>query len=320
MATVAGRTMILNRALPSATSRSICRTSIRTNTVWANGRPPLTKIVATIGPASEHLPVLPQAVAAGMRVMRINFSHATPDEVELRMTNLAGSSGEFEGQDNMRAILLDTKGPEIRMGGLEVCKGKETPSENRKNKILFETGKKVTLSTDPKWDGAGDESTIFVSYGNIAATVGPGSKVLLDDGLIGMTVESVGDGEVVCVVDNTNEIGERKGVNLPNASVDLPAMSDKDKADISYGIANDMDFVAASFIRTAAQVEDIRGHINACMAEHWPAGHVAPLIISKIESQEAVDNFEEILAVSDGIMVARGDLGVEVPLHQVASP
>jgi pyruvate kinase len=141
--------------------------------------------------------------------------------------------------------------------------------------------------------------------------------VLLDDGLIGLTVESVEGDLVNCRIENTNEIGERKGINLPNASVDLPAMSEKDMADIEYGIEKDMDFVAASFVRTAAQVNEIRAHIELCMTKHWPAGHVAPQIISKIESQEAVDNFEEILEVSDGIMVARGDLGVEVPLEEV---
>lgn len=297
---------------------------VRSFSVYAgssNGRKPLTKIVATIGPASEHLPVLPETVAAGMCIMRINFSHATPEEVELRLKNLAASPGEFDGQPNLCAVLLDTKGPEIRMGGLEVCKGVETPSENRKKKILLEAGAKVTLSTDPKHDGCGDASTIYVSYDKIAATVQPGSKVLLDDGLIELTVESVAaaDGSVLCVVDNTNEIGERKGVNLPNASVDLPAMSEKDKLDIEYGIKHDMDFVAASFVRTAEQVLDIRKHIDECMKKHWPDGHVAPRIISKIESQEAVDNFDDILEVSDGIMVARGDLGVEVQGFETAA-
>ena len=260
-------------------------------------------------------------VAAGMRIMRLNFSHATVEEVELRLTNLAqceGVTASITGtKTHSRSILLDTKGPEIRMGGLAVCQSATgaVPSENRKAKILLEAGDEVTLVDDPAVDGHGDASKIFVSY-DLPKILAPGNKVLLDDGLIMMDVKEVTDTGVVCVVQNTNEIGERKGVNLPGVVTGLPAMSDKDRVDIKYGIEKDIDFVAASFVNNKEGVEEIRGYIAKCMDEVRP-GELPPLIISKIESTEAMENFDDILEASDGIMVARGDLGVEIPMEEV---
>lgn len=262
--------------------------------------------------------------------MRLNFSHATPEEVELRLTNLAAAKGVNAGlsgddfcTNNLRAILLDTRGPEIRMGGLKVCQSATgaVPSENRKAKIQLNAGDSVTLTTNPAFDGEGDEASIFVTYDRIAEVLQPGNTVLLDDGLIMMNVTKVlpDDGSVECEVLNSNAIGERKGVNLPGVSTGLPPMSEKDKVDIKYGIGKDVDYIAASFVCTAEGVHEIRAYVDECMAELHEPGHPAPLIISKIESQEAMDNFDAILEASDGIMVARGDLGVRCSHLQAAS-
>ncbi len=254
--------------------------------------------------------------------MRLNFSHATVEEVELRLANLAQCKGVtadlFGTTGTNRAVLLDTRGPEIRMGGLQVCQSATgaVPSENRKAKILLEQGNEVMLVNDPAVDGTGDTSQIFVNYPKLSSILAPGNTVLLDDGLIMLEVKDVSDSGVNCVVQNTNEIGERKGVNLPGVVTGLPPMSDKDKVDIKYGIEKDVDFVAASFVCNAQGVEEIRSYIAECIEEIRP-GDLPPLIISKIESSEAMDNFDEILEASDGIMVARGDLGVEIPMEEV---
>ena len=272
---------------------------------------PLTKLVSTIGPASEEAEPLAGCVAAGMNVMRVNFSHATKDEFHLRRTNLrAAPGGEYV------AVMLDTKGPEIRMGGLKVCK----ETGNRKAKMKLTTGQTLTLTNDKAFDGAGDERTIYVDYPRLAEVVEPGTTVLLDDGLISLEVVSAADGKVTTTVLNSSEIGERKGVNIPGVVTGLPAMSDKDLEDISFGIEHDIDMVAASFVRNAAGVHQIREHILKCHEKYAANGGMdtpPPMIISKIESTEALDNLAEIIEASDGIMVARGDLGVEVPLEKV---
>ena len=278
-------------------------------------RLPLSKIVATIGPASEELPVLPQVVDAGMRLMRLNFSHATEEEVELRMKNLALSPTAAPTQlGGCCAVVLDTAGPEVRTGVLRAMK----ESGNRRAKVTIEKGSEVMLSPDPALDGDGDASRLFVSYKNIAKSVSAGSKVLLDDGEIILEVSKVSGDDVHCVAENTGELGSRKGVNLPGSVVDLPAMADKDLKDLTYGLSHDMDYIAASFVRSAEGVREIREFAAEVVRAKFGPSHPVPLIISKIESQQALDNFDEILDESDAIMVARGDLGVEVPLQTVA--
>jgi len=274
-------------------------------------QPRLTKIVATIGPASEEAEPLERCVAAGLNVMRVNFSHATVDEFHLRRRNLRAAPG-----GELCSVMLDTKGPEIRMGGLRVCK----ETGNRKAKVRMETGSELVLTTDKSFDGSSDEKTLYVGYEPLAQKLSPGKTVLLDDGLISLRVKDVRpDGSVACEVLNTSEIGERKGVNLPGIITDLPPLSEKDKEDIRFGIEHDIDMVAASFVRNAQGVHDIRSHIAECHATYAAPGTPLPLIISKVESTEALDNLPEIIEASDGIMVARGDLGVEVPLHQVTT-
>jgi len=266
-----------------------------------------------VGPASEELETLSKCVDAGLSVMRCNFSHATPDEFFLRRDNLRAAPGG----DRVN-IMLDTKGPEIRMGGLKVCK----ETDNRKAKIEMKKGETIVLTNDPALDGASDEKLLYVGYEKLTEKLTKGTKVLLDDGLIGLTVTEVkGDGTVACEILNSAEIGERKGVNLPGVVTDLPPLSEKDKADIAFGIEHDIDCVAASFVRSAAGVEDIRSYIAECHKKSCPdpENTPMPMIISKIETTEALDNLEEIVEASDGIMVARGDLGVEVDIWEVTT-
>lgn len=273
---------------------------------------PLTKLVTTIGPASEEFEPLSQCVASGMNVMRLNFSHATPDEFFLRINNLAkAENGEYV------ATMLDTRGPEIRLGGLRVCKERR----NRKAKIKLQEGHELVLTTDAAKDGDGDERCMFVNYPLLAKKLTVDDCVLLDDGAITLrVVEVLHDQAVRCIVENTGMIGERKGVNLPGIPLDLPAMSEKDEADIKFGVEHGIDIIAASFVHDGNGVLQIRRYVEQCVAEvgggHYADGET-PLIVAKIESFEALRNLDDIIDSSDGIMVARGDLGVEVPLVQV---
>jgi len=245
--------------------------------------------------------------------MRCNFSHATPDEFFLRVGNLRKSPGG----DRVN-LMLDTKGPEIRMGGLKICK----ESGDRKAKIKMVQGETIVLSNDPALDGASDEKTLYVGYEKLKEKLVPGTKVLLDDGLISLVVkEANADGSVTCEIINTAEIGERKGVNLPGVITELPPLSDKDKSDIAFGIENDIDCIAASFVRSAEGVENIRDYVAECHAKYCkdPENTPMPMIISKVETTEALDNLQEIIDASDGVMVARGDLGVEVDIWEVTT-
>ena len=274
---------------------------------------PLTKIVATIGPTSEQAEPLKQCVRAGVHHMRLNFSHATPDEVELRCTNLKHAlpvsvvSGRIQ---DVVSVLLDTKGPELRAGKLACdVSGHDT--------VELVTGAHVTLhaQTSTLPDAAGStETDLFIDFPVLADVLEPGRLVLLDDGAIVLQVVSThrDNQTVVATVQNSGSLRSRAGVNLPLADTaqHLPALSEKDKADIRYGMETaDIDFVAASFVQTAQHVVDIRKHCADVAAEliawkHQPL----PLIISKIETASALQHFDEILQVSDGIMVARGDV------------
>lgn len=292
-------------------------------------QPQLTKIVATIGPTSEQLPVLQDLVKSGLRIMRLNFSHATTEEVELRVKNLKLCKGrhaetlqnESTTSDdlNVRAILLDTRGPEIRMGKLKNDhSGHET--------ISLIAGNTITLHTDPSWADSGSIDTdLYIDYPGLHKCLTSGSKVLLDDGAVILTVTSVESekeyhGTVTCTIDNSGDLRSRAGVNLPGAETDLPAMSNKDKVDIKYGMTKDVDYIAASFIQNAEGVREIKRYMKECAQElGLDPAYPLPLIISKIESSAALKNFDEILDESDGIMVARGDLGVEIPIQQVTN-
>ncbi|WP_354624749.1 pyruvate kinase PykF [Psychromonas sp. MME2] len=253
-----------------------------------------TKIVCTIGPKSESKEMLTKLVNNGMNVMRLNFSHGNFAEHGARIATIREVCQET-GKNV--AILLDTKGPEIRTVKLE--NGAD---------VLLTAGQEFTLTTDQTI--VGDNTKVAVTYEGLTKDLVIGNTVLLDDGLIEMTVKRVTDTDVICEVVNTGELGENKGVNLPGVKVQLPALSAKDKGDLVFGCEQQVDFIAASFIRKKEDVLEMREHLKAHGGENIQ-------IISKIENQEGVDNFDEILAVSDAIMVARGDLGVEIAVEEV---
>lgn len=251
-----------------------------------------TKIVCTIGPASESLEMMKKLIDAGLNVARLNFSHGDFEEHGNRIKNIRQASKEL---GKTVAILLDTKGPEIRIGKL-----KEEPIELVQDEYL-------TLTTE---EILGDKERIHVTYSDLPKDVEVGSTILIDDGLIELTVVGVNDTEIKCQIVNGGQIKGRKGVNVPGVKTSLPGITEKDAADIVFGIEQDVDFIAASFVRKASDVLEIRE-----LLEKHNAGHIQ--IISKIENQEGVDNLDEILQVSDGLMVARGDLGVEIPAEEV---
>lgn len=251
-----------------------------------------TKIVCTIGPSSESLENTKKLIQAGMNVARLNFSHGDFEEHGNRIKNIGLANSEL---GTSVAILLDTKGPEIRLGKL-----KEEPIE-------LVQGDAITLTTE---EILGDRNRIPVTYSNLPNDLSAGSTVLIDDGLIGLTVESIEGTEIHCRIVNSGPIKSKKGVNVPGVKISLPGITEKDAGDIVFGIEQGIDFIAASFVRKASDVLEIRE-----LLEKHNASHIQ--IISKIENQEGVDNLDEILEVSDGLMVARGDLGVEIPAEEV---
>ena len=253
-----------------------------------------TKIVCTIGPKTESKEVLKQLLEAGMNVMRLNFSHGDYEEHGRRISNLR----EVMAETGMRAaILLDTKGPEIRTIKLEGG-----------NDISLVAGQEFTFTTDRTV--IGNNKIVAVTYEGFASDLKAGDTVLVDDGLIAMEVKEVSGNEVKCIVKNNGDLGENKGINLPNVSVNLPALAEKDINDLKFGCEQGIDFVAASFIRKAEDVLAVRKVLCENGGENVK-------IISKIENQEGLNNFNEILEVTDGVMVARGDLGVEIPVEEV---
>jgi pyruvate kinase len=250
-----------------------------------------TKIVCTIGPASETVEIIAELIRQGLNVARLNFSHGTHVEHARHVENIRQAATVC---NRPVALLLDTKGPEIRLGVM------------KEEHVLLNQGQQFTLTTE---DIIGDINRVSISYKELPRDIQPGSTIRINDGLVGLTVKKVEGTEILCEVVNAGEIGSRKGVNVPGVVVNLPAVTDKDIEDIQFAIKHDMDFIAASFVRKAADVLDIR----RVLEEH--RSNIQ--IIAKIESHEGVANIDEILKVADGIMVARGDLGVEIPTEEV---
>lgn len=246
-----------------------------------------TKIVCTIGPASESKEMIRELILNGMDVARLNFSHGSHEE-HLQKINTIKEVREELGIPI--AILLDTKGPEIR-----------TKSLKDEESVYLEEGSTFTLTTE---DVIGDETKVSVTYDNLCDEVEVGTTVLIDDGLIDLTVKEIKENEVVCVVVSGGELGNKKGINIPNSHLNLPPITNKDREDIYFGINQGIDFIAASFVRNAEAVNEIREILNDSNSD------IA--IISKVENREGIDNIDEIIEASDGIMVARGDLGVEI--------
>ncbi len=253
-----------------------------------------TNIIGTIGPASESEEMFTNLVKAGLNVARINFSHGGYEE---NAEKIATIKRVREKLNKPVALLLDTKGPEIRTGKLE--SGDE--------KVTIKEGQEFTFVYD---DIIGNETKTTVSYKNLYQDVKPGAKILVDDGAIEFQVVEIKGKDILCKALNTGRLGSRKTMNVPGLKLNLPALAQKDIDDITNGIKAGFDFIAASFVRRAQDVQEIRKLLNENGGENIK-------IISKIESQEGIDNFEEILELSDGIMVARGDMGVEIPMEQV---
>ncbi len=253
-----------------------------------------TKIVGTIGPASESEEMLTKLVSAGLNVTRINFSHGGYEENGEKIETIKRVR---EKLGKPVALLLDTKGPEIRTGKLVT--GNE--------KVTINEGQTFTFVNE---DIIGDNEKTSVSYKELYKDVKVGSTLLVDDGAIEFEITEIKGKDIVCKALNTGKLGSRKTMNVPGVKLDLPALTEKDISDITEGIKRGFDYIAASFVRKEADVKAIRDLLNANGGERVK-------IISKIENQEGIDNFEEILAASDGIMVARGDMGVEIPMEQV---
>ena len=252
-----------------------------------------TKIICTMGPNTNDAGLMRALVQNGMDIARFNFSHGDHEEQKDRMDMLKKIREE---ENKPVAILLDTKGPEIRTGILKDGK-----------KINLQAGNLFTLTTE---DIVGDESKVSITYAGLVEDVQVGSTILVDDGLIGLKVKEKKGKEIVCTVINGGELGERKGVNVPNVPVRLPAITEKDREDIRFGVEQEIDFIAASFVRNAECILEIKAFLRECGAPYIP-------IIAKIENAEGIKNIDEIIRCADGIMVARGDLGVEIPAEEV---
>ena len=251
-----------------------------------------TKIICTLGPATDDKNVLKSLMQEGMNVARLNFSHGTQEEQGQRIALVKECR---EALDLPVAILLDTRGPEIRVKTFE------------NGRITLREGDIFTLTGE---DIIGNNEKVSVTFPQLAQNVNIGTKILIDDGLIGMEVIEIHGNDVICRVNNGGEVKDRKSINIPGVRLNMPYISEKDREDIIFGIKNGIDFVAASFVRNADDAREIR----ALLDEN---GGSDIEIIAKIENREGVTNALEILKICDGIMVARGDLGVEVPFYEL---
>jgi len=251
-----------------------------------------TRILATLGPACNTLAKMKEMINAGLDVARINCSHSTV-ESRLETVNMLKEARTTCGKQV--ALLLDTKGPEIRTKTFE------------NDKVFLEQGAEFTITTQ---DIIGDETRVSVTYEDFPKDLKIGSRVLIDDGLVEMKVVEIRGTDVKCVLVNSGIVGNRKGINLPDVVVNLPSLTEQDIEDIVSGIKQGFDFIAASFVRTATDIINIRKVLDGNGGEHIR-------IIAKIESRDGVNNLDSILEVADGIMVARGDLGVEIPPEEV---
>lgn len=251
-----------------------------------------TKIVCTLGPATDNEDILRQLALCGMDVARFNFSHQTHEDHQRRVDMIKKLRGEL---GLPLAMLLDTKGPEIRLGLFK-----------NKNVDLKE-GQTFTLTTD---EIEGDENRVSISFKGLPSDVEVGMHILIDDGLVDLTVTEKTDTDITCRVCNSGRLSNNKGVNVPDAHLSLPFISPKDRDDLLFGIKNGFDFVAASFTRTASDILEIRS-----ILENNGGSNIR--IIAKIENKDGVQNIDDIIKVSDGIMVARGDMGVEIPIEEI---
>jgi pyruvate kinase len=251
-----------------------------------------TKIICTLGPAVDNEEILGRLMEAGMDVARINFSHGTYEQHKKRIDTFKKVRDSF---GFAIPLLLDTKGPEIRTGKFE------------KGEVILNQGDSFILVND---DIVGDNKKVSVTYKNLFKDVKKGGRILINDGLVELEVVEIIKKDIVCNVLNGGTIGDNKGINVPGAEIHLPSLTEKDVEDIKFGIENEFDLIAASFVRKASDVIEIKK-----VLEKYKAQDIK--VIAKIENREGIQNFDEILKVADGIMVARGDLGVEIPVEEV---
>ena len=253
-----------------------------------------TKIVGTIGPASDSEETFRKLVKAGLNVARINFSHGGYEENKDKIEMIKKVRTEL---NEPIAILLDTKGPEIRTGVLE----------SGNDKITINLGQMFTFVNE---DIIGNNERTSITYKELYKDITIGSKLLVDDGALEFEIVAIEGKDIVCKALNTGRLGSRKTMNVPGMKLDLPALTDKDVEDITKGVAAGIDIIAASFVRKKSDIEAIRKLLEEI-------GGQKVKIVAKIENQEGIDNFEEILKAADGVMVARGDMGVEIPMEEV---
>ncbi len=251
-----------------------------------------TKIICTLGPAVDSEDMIRTLIRTGMDAARFNFSHGSHPE-HLERLNMLKSVRDAMGRPV--ATILDTKGPEIRIKSFET------------KTVTLEPGDTFTLTTE---DVVGNQGWVSVTYPQLHQELQPGQEILIDDGLVAIRVDRIEDTKIICTVENGGTLSANKSINIPGVHIQLPALTEKDIDDIRFGVENDFDFIAASFVRRAADVEAVRAVLHDCGGDDVK-------IIAKIENQEGVDNLDDILEAADGIMVARGDLGVEIPAARV---
>lgn len=254
-----------------------------------------TKIICTIGPATDDRDTLRAMIQKGMNVARFNFSHGDYDTHQKRFEEVSEIRQELAMPV---ATLLDTKGPEIRLGDFENKEG-----------VMIESGNEFVLTTE---DCLGTDKKCYVNYEGLPKDVHPGSTILINDGIISLKVNKVIDKEIFCTVVDGGILSDHKGVNVPDVNLNMPYLSKKDMDDLSFGKKMDFDFIAASFCRSATDITIMRNYMQAI-------GWKTAKIIAKIENRQGLENIDEIIDVADGIMVARGDLGVEVPFEEIPS-
>lgn len=251
-----------------------------------------TKIICTMGPATDNIEVLRAMARAGMNVARFNFSHGSHEEHKQRIDRVKTVREEY----NLPiALLLDTKGPEIRTGDMQ------------DGKIFLKKGEQIRLTPRAC---LGTPSKISITYPDLYQDVQAGTSILIDDGLIELRVEQTQEQDILCRVLNDGAVSNHKGINVPDVHLSIPYLSDKDKSDIQFGIEQGVDFIAASFVRTADDVQQLR-----MLLDENGGAHIN--IIAKIENQQGVENIDGIVSLADGVMIARGDMGVEIPAEDV---